>query len=247
MAKTSVWLMVTCLLVTGCSDGVARLSPAGPTPLGAGAGSAAVMADRSQGPGRSASAAQQWATSHGFTTVADGLMVEGTDAITAVDGTCPARTITVRGVPVALTATTTFGGALTCATLAAGMTVRIQGVLTFTATGFSVTATQVSQPASPGTGDGEDDGEGDGGDEATRGGGKKAAGEGTIGAITGTCPELTLIITGTRVKTTASTSYINGSCESLRPGTKVKIDGRLYPGGSATAEQIEILRTPGRP
>lgn len=246
MAKISVWMSVACLLFTGCSDGVARLSPSAPSPVVAGAGSVALTADRSQGPGRSASAAEEWAASRGFTTVADGLMVEGTDAITAVEGTCPARTITVRGVPVALTAATTYGGTLTCATLATGMTVRILGVLTFTPTGFAVTATQLSLPVGSAPGDGEDDGE-DGGDDAAQGGGKKANGEGTIGAITGTCPELTLIITGTRVKTTAATTYVNGSCESLRPGTKVKIDGRLYPGGSATAEQIEILRTPGRP
>jgi hypothetical protein len=79
----------------------------------------------------------------------------------------------------------------------------------------------------------------------TPGAGKKARGEGVVGAITGSCPELVLIITGTRVSTTATTEYVNGSCETLRPGTKVTIDGELFPGGSATAEKITIQRIPG--
>jgi hypothetical protein len=78
------------------------------------------------------------------------------------------------------------------------------------------------------------------------GSGKKARGEGVIGAITGDCPELTLIITGTRVFTTATTAYVNGSCQLLRPGTKVTIDGELFPGGSATAERIEVRGIPGQ-
>lgn len=77
------------------------------------------------------------------------------------------------------------------------------------------------------------------------GSGKKARGEGVVGAITGACPELTLVITGTRVSTTATTEYVNGTCETLRPGTKVTIDGELFPGGVATAEKIEIRSVPG--
>jgi hypothetical protein len=49
------------------------------------------------------------------------------------------------------------------------------------------------------------------------------------------------------VSTTATTTYVNGTCETLRPGTKVTIDGGLSPGGTATAEKIEIHRVPGRP
>jgi hypothetical protein len=140
----------------------------------------------------------------------------------------------VRGVPVSVSSSTTFTPPLTCEMLASNPTVRVTGVLTFTAPNYTVTATRL-ELADPGP------------RPLPRPDGKKARGEGVIGAITGTCPELTLVITGTRVGTTAATQYVNGSCETLRPGTKVRIDGQLYPGGEATAERIEILRVPGRP
>ena len=175
---------------------------------------------------------------------ATGLVVEGTDTITAVSGSCPTKSITVRGVPVALTATTTFTAPITCASLAADMAVKVTALLTYTASGFTVTATNVG-PAGDGGEDGDDDDDDESGTPGTGGGGKKARGEGVIGAITGSCPTLTLIITGTRVSTTGSTTYENGSCETLRQGTKVTIDGELRPGGTAVAEHIIIRSVPG--
>jgi hypothetical protein len=174
---------------------------------------------------------------------AAGLVVEGADIITAVSGSCPTKSITVRGVPVALTAATTFTAPVTCASLAADMTVKVTALLTYTASGFTVTATNVA-PAGEDT-DGDDDGDGDGTPGTGSGGGKKARGEGVVGAITGSCPTLTLIITGTRVSTTATTTYEGGSCATLRPGTKVTIDGELRPGGTAVAEHIIIRSVPG--
>ena len=221
------------MLATGCSD-QPRQSLTGPTPVTDASLSITTISGDRTTVARPASAGEvaAWAMSHGWAAAADGIVVEATEAVTAVSGTCPATTITVRGVPVALTSGTTFTAPMTCESIAEGTTVRITALLTYTSTGYTVTATNVATAS--------DDG-------STGGGGKKARGEGVIGAITGSCPTLTLIITGTRVSTTATTEYVNGSCETLRPGTKVTIDGELNPGGTATAEKIEIQRVPGRP
>lgn len=244
--------LLLCATVAGaCSEGAARLSPTAPTPaadlLAAPAATSSSLGDRSRTTVPATGdrgAMTAWASGHGWAFEVDGLTVEGTDTITAVSGVCPALTITVRGVPVSLTAVTTFGAGLACASLAAGTSVKVTGLLTVTDKGFAVTAIRLEPGTStPTTGGSDDDGEAGAGS----GGSKKQRGEGTIGAITGSCPTLTLVITGTRVRTTAATSYVNGNCETLRPGTKVKIDAVLSPGGEATAETIEILRTPGRP
>lgn len=236
------------MVMAGCSEGVTRQSITGPSPtldttaLTVGP---ALTADRSTA-SRPASGNEvaAWAASHGWSPAADGIVVEATESITEVTGTCPAASITVRGVPVALTSTTTFTAPLTCETLAVGDTVKVTALLTFTESAFTVTATNVA-PA------GDDSGTGGGGEPGTpapgpAGGGKKARGEGVVGSVTGSCPTLTLVITGTRVSTTATTEYVNGSCETLRPGTKVTIDGELKPGGEAVAEKIEIRSVPGR-
>jgi Domain of unknown function (DUF5666) len=91
--------------------------------------------------------------------------------------------------------------------------------------------------------DDDDDGEGGG----TGGGKKKVSGEGTVGAITGACPTLTMVITGARVQTTATTEFKNGSCATVRPGTKVKVDAETQADGSYAAMKVEIVRSPGKP
>jgi hypothetical protein len=246
MTKIRTLLVVAALSATfaaACSGEGARQTLTAPTPTpDSVAASPAVTGDRSTSvraanPGE----VREWAARYGWAAAADGLVVEGTDTITAVAGACPAKTITIRGVPVAVTAATTFTAPMTCAALAVDTEVTVAALLTFSATGLTVTATNIAPAGGDENGDSDDD------EESESGGGKKARGEGVIGAITGSCPTLTLIITGTRVSTTATTEYVNGTCETLRPGTKVTIDGALKPGGTATAEKIEIHRVPGRP
>lgn len=245
---TTVAVLLCGALAAGCSGEPSTYSMTGPTPSASAAQPAAAPDGQASpspaikpgtGAGTSTlpvapSDARTWAANHGFSVAADGLLVQGIGVVTGVTGTCPSITIVVRGVPVSVTSSTTFTPPLTCETLTSGAKIKVTGVLTVTPPNFSVTATSLTL-ADPGS------------RPQPRPGGKKARGEGVVGAITGTCPELTLVITGTRVATTASTQYVNGSCETLRPGTKVRIDGELYPGGEATAERIEILRVPGRP
>jgi hypothetical protein len=159
-----------------------------------------------------------------------GTKVEG--VVATVTGTCPTRTITLEGTSgvIVTTASTKFDPSGFCDQIVPGS--QIEAVGTRNAEGQLV-ATKV-EPSN-------DDEQG-----GNSGRGKKGRGEGVVGAITGSCPTLTLVITGTKVSTTATTEWKNGTCESLRPGTKVKIDGELRPGGTAVAEKIEIERAPGR-
>jgi hypothetical protein len=230
MTKTSLLaILVVSVALSGCS-GESRNPVTGPSPAESVvvAPPDAAAGDRSR-PTAGSRETAAWAAQHGWSTTSDGLAVEGTDVITAINGGCPGGTIVVRGVPVALAATTVFDDPLTCGLLTVDMKVKVWAVLTYTPIGYDVQATRVAI-VDPGSG-----------------GGKKASGQGVIGAITGSCPTLTLVITGTRVSTTETTEYVNGSCASLRPGTQVTIDGELRPGGTAIAEKIEIHKIPGRP
>ena len=245
MPKNSSSILATALLTVvsaGCSGEAARQTLTTPSPLPESAAVSPALTSSPPSTVRHASAreARVWASTNGWATPADGLLVEGTDTITAISDSCPTKTITVRGVPVALTATTTFTAPLTCETLAVDASVKVTALLTFTASGFTVVATNIAPNGETSTG-----GTG-GGTPGGTGSGKKARGEGVVGAITGTCPTLTMVITGTHVSTTSTTEWIGGTCETLRPGTKVTIDGELKPGGTAVAERVEIRSTPGR-
>jgi hypothetical protein len=190
---------------------------------------AIIVGSGSSGSARGISAGWSAASADSGPAQPDGLGVEGAGLISEISGPCPTPTIVVRGVPIAITATTVFEEPLACASLAVDQRVRVKARLTHDGTSYTVEAAYVAVVDESG------------------GAGKKASGEGVVGAITGTCPTLGLVITGTKVSTTATTEYVNGTCASLRPGTQVKIDGELRPGGTAVAEHIEIRRIPGRP
>ena len=220
-----------------CSEGVARLSPVGP--------SAVVEAPAAT----SAATTTTWASRNGWSTladgrvaVADGLLVEGADVVESVTGSCPGRTIFLRGVPVSLTSRTTFAAPLTCETLAGGRAVKVTGLLTHEASGFSVSATNVAlvnaeespaptpvPPVPPGPGSRRE----------------RLNGEGVVGSVKGGCPDLTLVILGYRVQTTATTSYTGGACDDLREGAKVKLTVEDVD-GTFVAETIEIQSVPGK-
>ena len=240
------WSLLTVALClasgVGCSNGVGSESLTGPTPIQNTSAPGVLTGDRTSSRAATPSETAVWASAHGWRATANGIVVEATESITNVSGVCPDAVITVRGVPVSLTGATTFTAPLACANLTADMTVKVTALLEFTAEGLVVTATNIAAASEEGGGDDGDDGE----SGTPGGGGKKARGEGVIGAITGSCPSLTLVITGTRVSTTGTTEYVNGTCESLRPGTKVVIDGELRPGGTAIAERIEVQQVPGR-
>ncbi|MGE4065892.1 MAG: DUF5666 domain-containing protein [Vicinamibacterales bacterium] len=320
----AVLLTAGTIAAAACSDSPARLSPTGPSPVPGApalAGDTALTAAKLPsvpGPVRDAATVSNWAARSGWAATA-GLAVEGTDVISGLAGACPAVTLTVRGVPVSVDATTSFGPGTTCAGLAIGDTVHIRGLLFFDAGAFSVVATEVTElgdpggntsppgPTPPGPGPqpgGEIEGEGRvasvsgicpdltfrvenytvatsaatvfepaGGCAAiapgvkveakgtydaatgqiaarvvevrTTPGGRHAEGEGTVASLTGTCPAVSMVVRGTRVTTSADTTFVNGACDNLRPGTKVEVKGTLGADGGLTADSVEIKDQPG--
>lgn len=63
---------------------------------------------------------------------------------------------------------------------------------------------------------------------------------GHIGSIDGSCPDLTLIISGTRVVTDRKTDYGKKTdCGDLQRGMDVKVKGKRQTDGSVLAEKIE--------
>jgi uncharacterized protein DUF5666 len=232
-------VLTAALAATACSDGTLR-SPAGPSSLTAAPEGtvAAPAVDRSSVV--SAGVAADWAVNRGWSTAADGLMVEGSDVITAVDGNCPDRVITVRGVPVTINSGTMLGPGVTCDALAVGMTVHIAGLLTVTNGTYSVIATSVGGDQQPTEGGGT--GGGGTGSPGHRG---HVAGEGTVANLAGACPTLAMVVRGTRVHTDVDTEFVNGACGNLRNGTKVEVDGDTNPDGSLHATRLKIVDQPG--
>ena len=234
MTKTRwSYLAVGLLSMTGvaCSDGVARLSPIGPSPL----------ATTPAAVGVSPMAADDWASARGWSTmadgrvaVADGVQVEGTDVIGNVSGGCPNRTITIRGVTVTVNASTRFAEPLTCATLANGKHIKVTGVLMPSGNGFSVIASHLAAVG--------------GGNAAVQPPGRsveRVSGDGVVGTVFGSCPTLTFVIGGYHVQTTAATAYDGGSCESLREGSQVHLEVEKHDDGALVAETVQFVRVPG--
>lgn len=67
-------------------------------------------------------------------------------------------------------------------------------------------------------------------------------GEGTVAALKGTCPTLTMVVHGYPVMTVSSTQYTAGACEDLKAGSKIHVQGTLA-GNSVVASTIEIKPT----
>jgi hypothetical protein len=156
--------------------------------------------------------------------------VEATDVITAVTGTCPSVTITVRGVPVAVNGSTVFGSGITCAGLAVDVTVKVTALLTVgTGGAFSVVATRVetasSAPAGPGAPTGEEDV------------------AGTVASVAGTCPARTITLAGTTgvVVASATTTFDPaGACSTVAAGTVIRAHGTRNTDGQLVATTIKV-------
>ena len=237
-------VLAAAFLAGACSDGAMR-SPAGPSPLTAApeATAAAPAVDRTAVVDPAAAA--DWAVNRGWSTAADGLMVEGSDLATAITGTCPERVITVRGVPVVVNSGTMFGPGISCSTLAAGMTVHIRGLLTVNAGAYSVIATAISVDQQPTEGSGPGGGTETGGSGGGPGHREHVGGEGTVANLTGTCPAMSMVVRGTRVRTSAATEFVDGACGNLRNGTKVDVEGDTNGDGGLDATRIRIVDQPG--
>ncbi len=187
----------------------------------------------------SRAATASWAVDTGWSTAADGVMVEGADAVSAVNGHCPDRVITVHGVPVLVNAATVFVG-LSCGGLAPGVSVQIAGLLIVANGNMSVVASEVRTGATPQAPSGPPPNGGNPG-----GSGKRVGGDGTVASLTGTCPDLSMVVRGTRVRTRETTVFEDGACGNLRPGTTVFVEGDLQDDGSLDATLVRMTDQPG--
>jgi hypothetical protein len=160
---------------------------------------------------------------------------EFTGTISALTGSASSFQFTVAGRVVKGDATTAITGEhdapASFAALKNGGAVEIEGVQQV---GF-VRATRVhleDAEAEPGD-------NGNAGDD-NRGPGNagEARAEGTLGAVSGTCPAITSTVGGTRFTTSASTRF-DSACSAFKIGDRVEVRGTTASDGSIAASRLE--------
>jgi hypothetical protein len=145
--------------------------------------------------------------------------IKGTISAFSGTATCPAATFMIGTTKVTTSATTVFDD-VTCATLANGAIVEVEGT---TQADGSISASKVEGEAGP--------------DEV----------EGMIFALagTGSCPALTFkvgstLATATTVNTNSSTTFNGVVCTALANGARVEVEGTKQADGSITAASVEL-------
>ena len=132
-----------------------------------------------------------------------------------ITGTCPNLTLNVHGVRVTTNSSTVFENG-ECGNLRSGTKV----VIEVETEGTGAVATLIRITDQPG-----------------RGG--ETEGEGTVGSLKGTCPTLTMVVNGISVMTTSQTTFEDGTCSSIQPGTRIRAKG-TFQGGSLLASEVRI-------
>jgi hypothetical protein len=135
-------------------------------------------------------------------------------AVSGLTGTCPVVTFMIGTTKVTTSAATVFDD-VTCATLANLAIVEVEGA---TQADGSILATKVEAEAGP--------------DEV----------EGTVSALSGTCPTLTFKVGAalTTVNTNASTIFTGVACTALANLALVEVEGTKQADGSITAASVEL-------
>jgi hypothetical protein len=213
-------------LAGACSQSPSQLSQVGPSAAAPGAAGAS---------GWSTSGA---AADTGFSLAAANgkKKVSGAGTVASLTGNCDdGLRMVVQGVRVETDSATVFyidateqieGG---CGNLRPGTKVKVEAGAEPTANGsyLAETITIVDQPGGPPPAD--------------------VAGDGTVAALKGTCPTLTMVVHGYPVMTVSSTVFSgsgyadsDAACAALKPGTRVHVEGVLG-GNSVVADTVEIL------
>ena len=132
--------------------------------------------------------------------------------VAVLSGTCPTLTFTLGMTTVTTTSMTDFGGQ-GCAAVVNSVEVAVEGTR---ASDGSITATRVFvAPPAP-----------------TRL-------HGAVSGLTGTCPALTFMVSGTTVSTSSSTEFVGGSCSAVVNGVSVAVDGATT-NGTVTARRVVV-------
>jgi hypothetical protein len=138
--------------------------------------------------------------------------VDGT--VSGLGGACPDRTFTVAGTAIVTNSATRFEDG-TCGTLQNGTWVEVRG--TRQPNGTVLAARIDIDDSAP-----------------------EVELKGTVSGLGGACPSLTFKVNGSAAVTNSATRYEDGSCSSLRNGTRVEVKGPRQPNGSVLATKVDI-------
>ncbi len=166
---------------------------------------------------------------------------ELTGLVQALPPSTAASTFTVAGKTVITNASTAFANG-SFASLTVGTSVEVKGTLA----GDTITATRVEivrapAPAPPAA-EPEPEPEPEPGDNRGPGNGDEARAEGTLGAVSGTCPAIASSIGSTRFTTSASTRFDDVACSAFRTGNRVEVRGTRASDGSIAASRLEMKK-----
>jgi hypothetical protein len=135
--------------------------------------------------------------------------------VATLSGTCPTLAFIVQGTRVTTTASTAFEG-VTCANIKNGVKVNVTGQRGADGT---LAATRVRM---------EDTGNNQG------------EMKGAVAGLTGTCPNLTFTIQGTKVTTTGSTAFSGITCANIKNGVMVQVKGTRGADGAIAASRVNV-------
>ena len=143
--------------------------------------------------------------------------------ISALGDSCPTLSMKVDGTYTVTTAATTFSGK-TCSSLKVGDVVTVVGTHpadsgTVTATTITSTASTTAPPTS-----------------------STVTMNGTINAMTGTCPSLTMSVSGTYVRTNASTTFSGKGCSEVKSGDAAGVAGARQTDGTVLATTFYVSK-----
>jgi hypothetical protein len=142
-----------------------------------------------------------------------------TGAISGFTGTCPAVSMTVAGTVVRTGSSTTYSGK-GCTVLQNGDAVSVVGTRQ---SDGSLLATKVTYTAPAPTTAPTDV-------------------SGTVGSMAGTCPSLTMNISGTVVKTNAATVFTGKACADIVSGTTLNTSNTKLSDGSLMANYVQVVK-----
>ena len=211
------------IVVAACGNSSASLDG----PSGVSRANGAVITGRVSGVSLRASTLDGTASTTGSAAAATTLRVtiNGTNISTMVDG---AGQFTMNGVPPG-TVTLTFTGegvsaSLTLNNVNAGDEIRIEVRL-------NGNSARIESETRRQGGDDEDD------DDADRDEANEV--EGTVSALSGTCPAVTFTV-GTRVVKTGNATVFDDPCTGIRNGVRVEVRGTRASDGTFTAARVEL-------
>jgi Domain of unknown function (DUF5666) len=215
--------ILVAIVVAACGNSSASLDG----PSGVSRANGAVITGRVSGVSLRASTLDGTASTTGSAAAATTLRVtiNGTNISTMVDG---AGQFTMNGVPPG-TVTLTFTGegvsaSLTLNNVNAGDEIRIEVRL-------NGNSARIESETRRQGGDDEDD------DDADRDEANEV--EGTVSALSGTCPAVTFTV-GTRVVKTGNATVFEDPCTGIRNGVRVEVRGTRASDGTFTAARVEL-------